>query len=298
MEESLQRMQKEFKKNRTAAFVLIGILVLGMIFAILRNMPLSLFFVVLALAYQMVVLRIMGKRYEKKMNTENISQTICRELSDAVLDENGGAGLTPEMVEEAELLPHFEEGKSPFSAFKGVCGVMPTWRGVSGPEGRVKVIVSDVALNDTYTDVKGARKGLMNVGCFVHAEFPQKTGYNLRAMAEGPLLTHMEEDFQAKFPELVRVSSAKLQIPDTLHVYAPEGADFPSAEFFKKLKNLADFTSGEMWMSLKEDHADFYFRNRFLAVPVNVKIAPTREMIGLDPLPELKRVLEILKEVD
>ena len=53
-----------------------------------------------------------------------------------------------------------------------------------------------------------------------------------------------------------------------------------------------------MWMSLKEDHADFYFRNRFLAVPVNVKIAPTREMIGLDPLPELKRVLEILREVD
>ena len=66
MEESLQRMQKEFKKNRTAAFVLIGILVLGMIFAMMRNMPLSLFFVVMALAYQMVVLRIMGKRYEKK----------------------------------------------------------------------------------------------------------------------------------------------------------------------------------------------------------------------------------------
>ena len=55
MEESLQRMQKEFKKNRAAAFVLIGILVLGMIFAILRNMPLSLFFVVLALVYQLVV---------------------------------------------------------------------------------------------------------------------------------------------------------------------------------------------------------------------------------------------------
>ena len=92
MEESLQRMQKEFKKNRTAAFVLIGILVLGMIFAMMRNMPLSLFFVVMALAYQMVVLRIMGKRYEKKMNTENISQTICRELSDAVLDGDGGRG--------------------------------------------------------------------------------------------------------------------------------------------------------------------------------------------------------------
>ena len=59
-----------------------------------------------------------------------------------------------------------------------------------------------------------------------------------------------------------------------------------------------EFNSGEMWMSLKEDHADFYFRNRFLAVPVNVKIAPTREMIGLDPLPELKRVLEIRREVD
>ena len=151
MEESLQRMQKEFKKNRTAAFVLIGILVLGMIFAILRNMPLSLFFVVLALVYQLVVLRIMGRRYEKQMNAENISQTICRELSDAVLDENGGAGLTPEMVEEAELLPHFEEGKSPFSAFKGVCGVMPTWRGVSGPEGRVKFFVNDAATNETYT---------------------------------------------------------------------------------------------------------------------------------------------------
>ena len=51
-------------------------------------------------------------------------------------------------------------------------------------------------------------------------------------------------------------------------------------------------------MSLKEGHADFYFRNRFLAAPVNVKIEPTREMIGLNPLPELKRVLEILKEID
>ena len=191
-----------------------------------------------------------------------------------------------DMIAEAKLLPHFESGKSPFSAFKGV----------SGKDRKISVIAADVALNDTYTTLKGQSRGFANAGCWIHAEFPGDTGYDLRALGDGPLLINMEDDFTDKYPELARISSGKAQVPDSLHVYAPEGAALPGPEFFRKLKNLAGYTTGEMWMSLRENHADFFIRNRFLAAKVNSRTAPTREMIALDPLPEFKRVLEILRE--
>ena len=287
MEESLQRMNQEFRRNLYATYGLMGILIAGLFFAITKNLPLSVLFVAAALVYQFAVLPALRRRYEKMMNKENLQQTICRQLAGAALDETGGAGLTADMIAEAKLLPHFESGKSPFSAFKGI----------SGKDRKISVIAADVALNDTYTTLKGQSRGFANAGCWIHAEFPDDTGYDLRALGDGPLLINMEDDFTDKYPELVRISSGKAQVPDSLHVYAPEGASLPGPEFFRKLKNLAGYTTGEMWMSLRENHADFFIRNRFLAAKVNSRTAPTREMIALDPLPEFKRVLEILREV-
>ena len=287
MEESLQRMNQEFRRNLYATYGLMGILIAGLFFAITKNLPLSVLFVAAALVYQFAVLPALRRRYERMMNKENLQQTICRQLAGAALDETGGAGLTADMIAEAKLLPHFESGKSPFSAFKGV----------SGKDRKISVIAADVALNDTYTTLKGQSRGFANAGCWIHAEFPGDTGYDLRALGDGPLLINMEDDFTDKYPELARISSGKAQVPDSLHVYAPEGAALPGPEFFRKLKNLAGYTTGEMWMSLRENHADFFIRNRFLAAKVNSRTAPTREMIALDPLPEFRRVLEILREV-
>ncbi|MCR5370817.1 MAG: hypothetical protein K6E83_08930 [Clostridium sp.] len=287
MEESLQRMNQEFRRNLYATYGLMGILIAGLFFAITKNLPLSVLFVVAALVYQLGVIPALRRRYERMMNKENLQQTICRQLAGASLDETGGAGLTADMIAEAKLLPHFESGKFPFSAFKGV----------SGKDRKISVIAADVALNDTYTTLKGQSRGFANAGCWIHAEFAGNTGYDLRALGDGPLLINMEDDFAEKYPELVRISSGKAQVPDSLHVYAPEGAALPGPEFFRKLKNLAGYTTGEMWMSLRENHADFFIRNRFLAAKVNSRTAPTREMIALDPLPEFRRVLEILREV-
>lgn len=287
MEESLQRLKKEFRKNLYATYGLMGILILGLFFAITKNLPLSVLFVAGALAYQIFVIPWLRHRYEKLMNKENITHTICRQLNGAVQDEKGGAGLTADMIAGAELLPHFESGKSPFSAFVGV----------SGTDRKTRVIAADVALNDTFTNLKGQKKGFANTGCWIHAEFPEKTGYDLRVLGDGPLLINMEDDFTEKYPDLVRISSGKANVPDTFHVYAQADTPLPGEEFFRKLKNLAGYTSGEVWMSLRDNHADFFLRNRFLAARVNNRTAPTREMIALDPLPEFRRVLEILKEV-
>lgn len=296
MEDSLNRLNGEQKKLTMCVIGLAVVLLGAFGTALLKHMQLSLALMVCALLYQLIFYRKMRNRYEKMVNDENLRWTVCRVLKDSTLDPDGGAGLKPEIVEQAHLLPHFTAGVSTFGAFKGV----------SGRDGKTKVIAADVALNDSFRKGGGTRKPILNCGCFVHLDFSEdeaRRKADFRVLTDGPLFAYLGEDFEAKYPEYKRVPQASSGLPDTLRLYVPENAGageemgLPGEDFLRKLRNLADYTPAELWISVRQGHMDVYLRDRFLAMPVNDRKPLVKEVLLLDPLPELKRILDLAESV-
>ena len=143
----------------------------------------------------------------------------------------------------------------------------------------------------------------MNAGCWIRTDLPVRdtrakgapalADYDFRIMGTGELRLILEPDFREKYPSYQRIPSERLALPDSVSVYAPEGAPLPDGEFFRKVKNLLVYTPGEVWMSVRDGHMDAYLRNRFLAAPVDKRREVTKELLLTDPLPELRRVREI-----
>lgn len=285
MDESVQRLNQEQRKLQMHVFLLIGILLGAAVTAFMKMMPFSFGLALGALFYRLFIFRKMQSRYETMVNDENLRLTTCRALRESTLDSTGGAGLTQEMVAAADLLPHFVPGKSPYGAYKGI----------SGRDGKTKAIVADVALNDSTRQANGRTKGFVNCGCWIHLEFQEKKELDFRVLGDGTLAVYLKEDFEAAHPDMKAVPATETGISEDMTVYADPGkaGALPGEEFFRKLRNLADYTPAELWLSVRENHMDVYLKDRFLALPVNVKASVTKESLLFDPLPELKRILDL-----
>ena len=85
----------------------------------------------------------------------------------------------------------------------------------------------------------------------------------------------------------------------------PAGADFrvhgtqieegtPPEAFMEKLGELVRYTPGELFLRVRGQNADAYIKHRVLAMPFPVNVPPSPEMLGFDPMPEFKKLRELI----
>ena len=120
MEETLARLQHQYRAYRRLVLLFIPILAAAVVFAFVNR---YVTFVLLAAAvlYQVLYLRRLQKKYQNDFIQNNILCTVAQKIgADHVTEESGGA-LTPEVLRKAALIP-FDEGKATCLLREGISG--------------------------------------------------------------------------------------------------------------------------------------------------------------------------------
>lgn len=279
-------LQQENKKLHVMAYVMIALLVLVLAVSFTRQFVLVTVLLLIAILYQIFILRKAQKRYMKKCEDTNLELTVMPLISADHIEEKG-TSLDKTEILEAGLIPAVDKTISVFKT-------------ISGTKDKMQVVSGDISLVEHKAESGVAAE--VNTGNWIHIKLPKSTGYNFR-ISEDQLFP---ESLRAGFydgQDLIETAGPD-HFPDTLHIYTASGdtanalnagdvAKLPSAAFFRKVQTLAGYTPGKLGISVRGDAMDVYIRNRFLGSSFSVRDQVDRNRLLANPYPELGHVLEL-----
>ena len=274
MEQTLNALQKQYRRLRISVFGFIPLLALAVACAFFdRRLTLAL--LAAAVAYQLLWLRPLQNRYTAAAARANLLQTVGRRLGTEELFEKSGGGITEADITAAELIPH--------DAGPGGCLLR---QGVQGRLGGYEAAVCDATLGESFQLVKnGKRRVHFTSGCWVRITLPADTGADWRLLHKDAVPTPIRQEFYAARP-LLDPADPPAGCPEGFLYYKGAGPA-PGPRALAQLAKLAGYTPGQPALSLRGNTLTIFIRGRFVSRAVSLKGAPTAEFLGFDPLPEL-----------
>ena len=136
----------------------------------------------------------------------------------------------------------------------------------------MEVTTCDVALTKHQLGTKVSAEILC--GNWIHIGLPVKTGYHF-LVQENKVRSVTAHDENEGEP----VPEEPLRLPD---------------RFYALLEKLEDYTTGSLSMTVNDDTADIFLKDRFLAANFSARSEVTEKMIDWNPLPELEKVLDLV----
>ena len=285
-QEHLAALQRAYRSYRLSVFCFIPLLIAAAVF-LFWNRYVTLVLLELAVLYQLFYLRRRQRRYTSQFNRANLQVTLCPALGCGAPEEQGSAGITRQTILEACLMP-LDKGEN----------AALLRQGLQGKKEDVAAALCDAVLAESFTLVnKGRHRVHFNCGCWIHLTLPLDTGCDWRLLQENALPTLISRAFYAGHTELEAAPLADRELAGRFVLYRPvtQPEQAPSPALLKQLRLLADYTPGQLAISLRGRSMDVFLRNRFLARPVSFAAAPTLAQLELDPLPELDYLLRMAK---
>lgn len=288
MEETLARLQHQYRAYRRLVLLFIPILAAAVVFAFVNR---YVTFVLLAAAvlYQVLYLRRLQKKYQNDFIQNNILCTVAQKIgADHVTEESGGA-LTPEVLRKAALIP-FDEGKATCLLREGISGELEGFQ----------VDLCDATMAETFRLVKKGRKRVhFNSGCWVRVKLSKDTSYDFRLMDVDAVPTLVRRAYYQEHPHYEKGTLPNRNLEELFFFYRPVNTDVvPSSKLQTQLEKLSNYTPGKVALSLQGDTLHIFIRARFLARPISMRSAPSMEALGFDPFPELSYIIRVAKAIE
>ena len=259
------KLKKEHDRIRYTAYLMIGIVIAVILVSAFRKFWLTLIFIAAALFIQLFVFRRMQKQYVEHAVEENLRAAVCPILNTDRVAAKGEELLSKEVIRETQLVPVMEQS-----------GAVNIFTGISGYTGtgqkRMEVTTCDVALTKHQPGTKVSAEILC--GNWIHIGLPVKTGYHF-LVQENKVRSVTAHDENEGEP----VPEEPLRLPD---------------RFYSQLEKLEDYTTGSLSMTVNDDTADIFLKDRFLAANFSARSEVTEKMIDWNPLPELEKVLDLV----
>lgn len=273
----VQELAQENKRIHMMAYALIALLIAVIVVSVLKQFMLTSILLVVAILYQIFVVRRQQRAYLKKCENTNLELSTLRDFSDTEIEEKG-TQLSEQDLEAAGLLPFVPKTASFFKSVHGV-------------KEKLDICATDCSVAQ-HQHEKGVAAEI-NTGNWIRIRLPEHTGLNVRILEDGLFPEAFRTDFYQKqqLEEVARPDG----IPSSMHLYtADQEAKLPSGAFLQKLRSFTDYTPGKVAVSIRDDVLDVYIRNRFLSAGFSVREALTKLELIRDPYPELQHVLELV----
>lgn len=273
----VQELAQENKRIHYMAYALIVLLVAVIVVSVLKQFMLTSILLVAALLYQIFGVRKQQRAYLKKCENTNLELSTLRDFGDAEIEEKG-TKLSEQELEDAGILPFVPKTASFFKS-------------IHGTKGKLDIRATDCSVAQ-HQHEKGVAAEI-NTGNWIHILLPEHTGLNVRILEDGLFPEAFRTDFYEK--QQLEEAARPEGVPSSMHIYTDgEAAKLPSGAFLQKLRSFADYTPGNIAMSIRDDVLDVYIRNRFLSAGFSVREAVTKQELTRDPYPELHHVLELV----
>ena len=273
----VQELAQENKRIRYMAYALIVLLIAVIAVSVFKQFILTSLLLAAAILYQIFVVRRQQRAYLKTCENTNLELSTLKDFSDTDIEEKG-TQLSEQDLEAAGLLPFVPKTASFFKS-------------IHGTKGKLDIRATDCSVAQ-HQHEKGVAAEI-NTGNWIHILLPEHTGLNVRILEEGLFPEVVRTDFYEK--QQLEEATRPEGVPSSMHIYTDgEAAKLPSGAFLQKLRSFADYTPGNIAMSIRDDVLDVYIRNRFLSAGFSVRETVTKQELTRDPYPELHHVLELV----
>ena len=277
--QELEKLNAGYQKIRTLTFVLIGLLVLALLTAILKQMIPSIAALFVMLLFRFSIHKKARKEYQQALVDAALTCSIGSKLDQYELQNKGGTGITREEIREAELLP-IREGETSFIGL---------YQGISGTLRGMPVSLNDTTLQQfQHAGQKGAD---VLCGVWMHFVLHQTTGKNYRVLTKDMIAADLEEEFFSSLPDLKKQDAAAAGLKEKVNLYGGgiTPADASAAnELFRK-------SSAQPALSVRGNIVDLFLKGRVLAPNYPISLKPDEKALNMDPLPEFRDVLALVK---
>lgn len=267
----------ENKRMHIMAYGLMALLFLVLVATVLRQFALTSILLIVAILYQMFIVRKQQKSYLRKCENTNLELTTLQKLDGVKIEEK------PEDASEAEFL---EAGFFPF-----VPKTVRFFKSITGKKGAFHIHSTDCSAAERQHET-GVAADIVT-GNWTQIELPEDTGLHVCILEDGLFPDELRKEFYEgqKLVELPRPEG----MPGALHLYA-EGPDapLPGGAFFQKLRSFTAYTPGKLVVRIQGDTLNVFIRNRFLSSSFSVREPLTKEELLRDPFPELDHILELI----
>ncbi len=275
----LQELKSENKKVHYIAYLMIGVLILVLVVSVLRKFYLTLIFAGVAVLLQFLVFRKAQKNYVKKCEDANLELTTMRGINADTIEEKGTC-VTEDLVSGAHIIPFVAKTFTSFKAIKG-------------SRDGVKVSCSDISVVERKDESSIAAE--VCTGNWMHFDLKEKTDIHA-IIIEDDLISEASRRAYFDGAEYKEMDLPE-GFPKRFHIYVSsalaEDAKIPTDSFLNKFKSLSDYTPGKIGMSISDDKADVFIKNRFLAAGFTPQQPVDETTLTRDPYPELVHALEL-----
>lgn len=281
---SVTDLEQMYRRYRTQVFFLLLLLITALIL-VFKNRLLTLAVLAIALVFHLCVVRRQQKEYTRAFIQSNLGHTLCPKLATDTVSEKSASHITVPLLRSAHLMPFREEAGTPLFCWE-----------LSGHLRGLSLSLCDVTLAQDFKLVeKGKNRVHFNTGVWTHIDLSKDTGMNFRLLHETSVPTPIRMEF---FSRETLFTPCPIHDPDlkgSYVLYRPvtEAAPLLPGRFLEELKKLTDYTPGYTAISVRGNQMDIFIRGRFLARPVSVKEAPTKERLSFDPFPELLYLMDL-----
>ena len=283
---STTELTEGYNRLRIYTFCMVAILIAAAC-AVFFKPVFSLLILAAALIYHIVFLRKRQKEYTSFVTAENLRRTTMEQLEAKELFEKSGGSIDRETIRTAGLIP-MDDGDSSALLMLGMAGKM---KGMD-----VSVCDATIAESFSLTE-KGKKRVHHNAGAWFHIRLKKDTGLNLRILHEDAVPLLMKKNYYQMKTDLLQIPSSKIALPSVFYTYTDAGSGDDiniSMEFIHKFLELSEYTPGKLAVSIQGDRADVFLRGRFFGMPVTLKKMATDDSLSFDPMPELKKIVQMV----
>ena len=279
-----ETLQKEYKKLRICAFIMIAIIVAVIISSALRHFWLTGALLLAAILFQFVYFRGKQKEYQKHIAEKNLRIALCPILHADRLETSSWKNFGMQQLEEAELIPAYDRGST-----------VNAYAGMSGMDGDTQIESCDVSIAEPYGN--GSRRAMINCGNWTRIILPKPHGCNCRILEKGVLMDRIEAGYYTG-DRFAKQMPAEWNLTDDFTVYQKVGSEMmPGSKFIGCLKALAKYTPGKLAVSLHDNVIDIYIKDRFIGVSYTTQTEISEEMLRYNPFPEMEKILIMVRSM-
>lgn len=284
MKYSVSDLHEMYRRYRMQVFFLL-LLLLAALVLVPKNRLLTLTALAAALLFHLFLVRPRQKAYVNAFTQANLLCTLCPKLGANTVSEKNASHITADLLKNAHLMPFCQESGTPLLCWE-----------ISGCLRGLSVSLCDATLAQKFRlTEKGKNRIHFNTGVWTHIGLAKDTGMNFCLLHEASVPTPIRMEF---FSQESLFLPAKLSDPDlakTFVLYCPatEQAQALPGRFLEELKKLSEYTPGYVAIRVRANQMDIFIRGRFLARPVSVRQAPTKELLSFDPFPELLYLMDL-----
>ena len=284
MKYSISDFLQMYRRYRMQVFFLLLLLVSALLL-VFKSRILTLAVLAAALIFHFIFVRRQQQAYNRAFVQANLENTLCPKFGMDTIYEKDVTHMTPDILHHARLMPFRQAADTPLLCWE----LHGKLRGMS-------VTMCDTALAQDFTLVnKGKNRVHFNTGVWTHLELLKDTGLDFRLLDETSVPTPIRMEFFSKEALCITGPLHDDELAKNFVLYHPINGKAPClpGRFLRELKKLKDYTPGYVALSVRGSQMDIFIRGRFLAMPVSVKRAPTKEMMCFDPFPELLYLLDL-----